>query len=143
MLAHTHTASRTLFQQHCSLLYITAMVTAHHHRLSLPQTILGSAAAYMNRLLPKQVSKEVAARYPINVFLTYSKAGVLESSLESLPHNCTPAMLGTMLQTGLHNLGDVSPFGVRMLVRTCCALLCCALLSEDLACYYTYIMQAT
>ena len=70
----------------------------------------------MHQVLPKQVSKEVAARYPINVFLTYSKAGVLESRLESLPHNCTPAMRGAMLQTGLHNLGDVSPFGVRMLV---------------------------
>ena len=75
-------------------------------------------AAYMSQVLPKQVSKEVASRYPINVFLTYNKAGVLESRLESLPHGCTPAMLGTMLQTGLHNLGDVSPFGVRMLVST-------------------------
>lgn len=75
-----------------------------------------AVAAYMSQVLPKQVSKEVASRYPINVFLTYSKAGVMESRLESLPPNCTPAMLGTMLQTGLHNLGDVSPFGVRMLV---------------------------
>ncbi len=38
-------------------------------------TLLG-AAAYMNQIKPTPVSKEVAARYPINIYLTYTKAGV-------------------------------------------------------------------
>ena len=92
-------------------------------------TLMFAIAAYMSQVLPKQVSKEVASRYPINVFLTYSKSGVMESRLESLPPNCTPAMLGTMLQTGLHNLGDVSPFGVRMLVSSCDYYPCCIALA--------------
>ena len=78
-------------------------------------TLLG-AAAYMNQIKPTPVSKEVAARYPINIFLTYTKAGVRQHTLESFPPGCTPAILGTMMQTGMHKFGDVSPFGVRLLV---------------------------
>ncbi|KAL0040120.1 hypothetical protein WJX79_007435 [Trebouxia sp. C0005] len=73
--------------------------------------------AYMNQIKPTPVSKEVAARYPINIFLTYTKAGVRQHTLESFPPGCTPAVLGTMMQTGMHDLGDVSPFGVRLLVN--------------------------
>jgi len=80
-------------------------------------TLLG-AAAYMNQIKPTPVSKEVAARYPINIFLTYTKAGVRQHTLESFPPGCTPAILGTMMQTGMHNLGDVSPYGVRLLVSS-------------------------
>ena len=70
----------------------------------------------MNQIKPIPVSEEVAARYPINVFLTYTKAGVRQHTLQSFPPACTPAMLATMMQTGLNNLGDVSPYGVRLLV---------------------------
>ena len=80
-------------------------------------TLLG-AAAYMNQIKPSPVSKEVAARYPINIFLTYTKAGVRQHTLESFPPACTPAILGTMMQTGMHKFGDVSPFGVRLLVSS-------------------------
>lgn len=73
--------------------------------------------AYMNQIKPTPVSEEVAARYPINIFLTYTKAGVRQHTLESFPPGCTPAILGTMMQTGLNNLGDVSPYGVRLLVN--------------------------
>lgn len=73
--------------------------------------------AYMNQIKPTPVSKEVAARYPINIFLTYTKAGVRQHTLESFPPGCTPAILGTMMQTGMHKFGDVSPFGVRLLVN--------------------------
>ena len=75
-------------------------------------------AAYMNQIKPTPVSEEVAARYPINIFLTYTKVGVRQHTLQSFPPACTPAMLATMMQTGLNNLGDVSPYGVRLLVRT-------------------------
>ena len=71
----------------------------------------------MNQIKPHPVSEEVAARYPINIFLTYTKGGERQHSLESFPPGCTPAVLGTMMQTGLNNLGDVSPYGVRLLVR--------------------------
>lgn len=74
-------------------------------------------AAYMNQIKPTPVSEEVAARYPINIFLTYTKSGVRQHTLQSFPPSCTPAMLATMMQTGLNNLGDVSPYGVRLLVR--------------------------
>jgi len=80
-------------------------------------TLFG-AAAYMNQIKPSPVSKEVAARYPINIFLTYTKAGVRQHTLESFPPGCTPAILGTMMQTGMHKFGDVSPFGVRLLVSS-------------------------
>lgn len=70
----------------------------------------------MNQIKPTPVSEEVAARYPINIFLTYTKAGVRQHTLQSFPPACTPAMLATMMQTGLNNLGDVSPYGVRLLV---------------------------
>ena len=80
----------------------------------------------MNQIKPIPVSEEVAARYPINIFLTYTKAGSRQHTLQSFPPGCTPAMLGTMMQTGLNDLGDVSPFGVRLLVsfpttRSCTA----------------------
>ncbi len=80
-------------------------------------TLFG-AAAYMNQIKPSPVSKEVAARYPINIFLTYTKAGVRQHTLESFPPACSPAILGTMMQTGMHKFGDVSPFGVRLLVSS-------------------------
>jgi len=86
-------------------------------------TLLG-AAAYMNQIKPTPVSKEVAARYPINIFLTYTKAGVRQHTLESFPPGCTPAILGTMMQTGMHKFGDVSPFGVRLLVTVCIEQAC-------------------
>ncbi len=60
---------------------------------------------------PNQVSKGVAARYPINIFLTYTKAGVRQHTLE-------PFLLGTMMQTVMLNLDHLSPFGVRLLVST-------------------------
>ena len=72
----------------------------------------------MNQIKPVPVSEEVASRYPINIFLTYTKAGERQHALESFPPGCTPAMLGTMMQTGLNNLGDVSPYGVRLLVNS-------------------------
>ena len=70
----------------------------------------------MNQIKPIPVSEEVAARYPINIFLTYNKAGVRQHTLQSFPPACTPATLATMMQTGLNNLGDVSPYGVRLVV---------------------------
>jgi len=75
-------------------------------------------AAYMNQIKTTPVSKEVAARYPINIFLTYTKTGVRQHTLESFPPGCTPAMLRTMMQTGMHTLAHVSPYGVRLLVST-------------------------
>ncbi len=75
-------------------------------------------AAYMNQIKPTPVSKEVAARYPINIFLTYTKEGVRQHTLESFPPGCTPAMLATMMQTGIHTLAHVSPYGVRLLVSS-------------------------
>lgn len=82
-----------------------------------PDNYIVCPAAYMNQIKPIPVSKEVAARYPINIFLTYTKAGVRQHTLQSFPPACTPATLATMMQTGLNNLGDVSPYGVRLLVR--------------------------
>ena len=78
----------------------------------------------MNQIKPTPVSKEVAARYPINIFLTYTKAGVRQHTLESFPPGCTPAILGTMMQTGMHKFGDVSPFGVRLLVSSPISSVC-------------------
>ncbi len=72
----------------------------------------------MNQIKPTPVSKEVAARYPINIFLTYTKEGVRQHTLESFPPGCTPAMLATMMQTGIHTLAHVSPYGVRLLVSS-------------------------
>ena len=72
----------------------------------------------MNQIKPTPVSKEVAARYPINIFLTYTKAGVRQHTLESFPPGCTPAMQATMMQTGMHTLAHVSPYGVRLLVSS-------------------------
>ena len=79
----------------------------------------------MNQIKPTPVSKEVAARYPINIFLTYTKAGVRQHTLQSFPPGCTPATLATMMQTGLNDLGDVSPYGVRLLVRLSCFFQTC------------------
>ncbi|DBB15960.1 TPA: hypothetical protein ACH3X3_003334 [Trebouxia sp. C0006] len=62
----------------------------------------------MQLRLPNQVSKGVTARYPINIFLTYTKAGVRQHTLE-------PFLLGTMMQTVMLNLDHLSPFGVRLL----------------------------
>jgi hypothetical protein len=72
----------------------------------------------MNQIKPTPVSKEVAARYPINIFLSYTKTGVRQHTLESFPPGCTPAMLATMMQTGMHTLAHVSPYGVRLLVSS-------------------------
>jgi len=65
-----------------------------------------------------QSHREVAAIYPINTFLPCIRAGLRQHTLESFPPGCTPAMLGTMMQTGVHHLGDVSPYGVRLLVSS-------------------------
>jgi hypothetical protein len=51
-----------------------------------------------------QDSTGVAARYSINIFPTYTKAGVRQHTQQPFLLGCTPTMLGTMMQTAMLNL---------------------------------------
>jgi len=49
---------------------------------------------------------------------------IRQYTLESFPPGCTPAMLATMMQTGMHTLAHVSPYGVPLLVSSLTVSVC-------------------
>ncbi|DBA99727.1 TPA: hypothetical protein ACH3X3_012278 [Trebouxia sp. C0006] len=73
---------------------------------------------------PDQDGTGVAACYSINIFLTYTKAGVRQHTQQPFLLGCTPTMLGTMMRTGMLNLGHLSPSSVRLLVSTSTISVC-------------------